>query len=413
MVAPPDLNREIDEDAVMADVREIIRLGLRSLTFAGLTELPFFVTCHALKPGAKIASWDNFVLSSNQLRQKITRLVHEMPETEVPRNVAEALLGMDAVTADLEPVGRQDEAARRHSPAKPISRTALRNKPYGLQWKLISYLTESLIKSEEVARWRQTADVNDWTGRTGGQLKTDLLSFPSLPSDSEWEAALGYRWLHYERLLTCSPDLAVLTFTTRVGIRITTAHTRLFLHLRQAKLDAVLSRLEAPTITVSVERESSAAVFLGTVQYSSRHPYWLVDYFDFGPGTAINDEILLVFEHSYPNPHHDPPVHVVATPEFDELDKFIIRAEHLSDDGQSRTVLNGPLYADRPPRGKPQTLFVQPPYEFVRYQLRDQADWPRVQELEAEIARLRGAVTELDYELNTYFEVLSAPMLDE
>ena len=219
MVAPLDLNRLIDPAAVRADVEEIFRAGLQSLTFNDLSELPYFVMCHTLQRGAKISTWDTTILSANVLRQKIIHLLHRMPaEVAVRYEVAEALLGMDNETAGLNLTGRQEVAARRYSPAKPVSGGAIRKKPYGQQAKLVEYLAEELIASEEGARWQQTATPESAWNTLGGELHT-LLSFPALPSNSEWESALGYRWLDYERTLICSHDLALLTFKARVRLR--------------------------------------------------------------------------------------------------------------------------------------------------------------------------------------------------
>jgi hypothetical protein len=238
--------------------------------------------CHTLQRGAKISTWDTTVLSANTLRQQIIHLLKVMRENEVVRyNVAEALFGMDKETAGLNLTGRQQVAGRRYNPSKPASGGAIRKKPGGQQWKLVKYLVDELIASEEGARWQQTATPESAWNTLGGELHT-LLSFPALPSNSEWEAALGYQWLDYERTLICSHDLALLTFKTRVRLRIIRNHTRIYRHIYPTSLDPVLVRVGQPTVSVVREPASSSAEFVGTVVLSPRYPEWRIDFFDLG-----------------------------------------------------------------------------------------------------------------------------------
>jgi len=411
MADPLDLARPIDPERVKADVQTIMSDGFRSLSFDHLSELQFFVICHTLKEGAQVFTWDNLRLSTNALRDFIVQAIERGSEAgHFRRSVAEALFGIDAETADLLLEGRQTVAGRRYRPDKPLSYHGIRKKPYGQQWKIITYVADRLIADERGSRHTLQHPESVMSGNSvGGLVNPGPRSAPALPSEDEWENALGYRWRTYERVLICSHDFSVLTYRTTVYLTITVPHTRLYVHRHYPTLDLVSRRLPLSEVTIGRTRDSSPAVHVGSVELGSRHPGWLIDYFDFGPGTQRGDELCLVFEHTYNNPWQYPPLHVTATPEFSGIEDFEIRAERRTERAPNTETLNGPLAVYRPPRDRQQTLFVQPQREADRYQLRDPADWPRVKELRGRIDALEEKLGDLDAEYQSYFRVLEDP----
>src|SRR5207245_645337 len=99
--------------------------------------------------------------------------------------------------------------------------------------------------------------------------------------------------------------------------------------------------------------EAAPITLVGSIPYSEQYPSWRIDLFDFGAGSRAGDELLIAFEHEYPNPRRKVPREVVAIPEFDGVANFVLRAERQVADDGTLIELCKPWRVIGPPRCEP------------------------------------------------------------
>jgi hypothetical protein len=423
MVSPDEFDpgRSMDVDGVRKDLEELIRQGFRSFSVAGFQELRYFLSCFSLGR-TDIATLEDAELSAQTIREKLTRFIQDLPETHMQKSVAEAILGMDRDTIELQLQGRQMIAGKRYSPAKPVGLDAIRKKPYGQQWKLVTYLADRFIETEKATRLQAFADYSEWgmedplpegvfavvmtedgPSTIGGAVRTPG-NAPALLSDGELEAALGYRWLEYEHILSCSHDLSTLTLSTRVLIQIKTRGTRVFVHRHPTWIN-VGYVLPAPLVAVNTHQDSAPVDYVGRVRHSAKYPNWWIDYFDFG-SSEYDDQLYLAFDHIYDNPEREVPHEIAVIPEFDGLRSFALKGYRLLGDGDTKEALNEPYVETSPARGRQHVWLLQASPDLRRYQLKDSEQWPEFKRLQEEGITLRDMASEFDYRMRDMLRVI-------
>ncbi len=408
-----DPDRPIDHEAVVRDIETIVREGFKSFWPSSLTELHHFLSC-LNRPRFDIATIEGAHIDAGAIRALLIKDVGALDPVLMQRSVAEALLGMDGESAELLLEGRQVLAGRRYSPGKPVSFHAIRKKPYGQQWKLVTYLATRFIEREESVRLTSFDDTywdiaNERHPPLSAIIREEVIpgaagialgppqDTPVSPGDAETEDRLGYRWTFYQRVLTCSPDVSTLRISTTVALRITRTGTRLFAHRFRTWISNGY-RLDLPTVDTALASgtDMTPLSYVGRAPFNASYPEWWLDYFDFGEHNR-GDHMRLAFTHTFANPSRELPWHWEAVvPEFDNTD-LILEAYLLSDDG-TKKELNPPYHAT-PMRGELYGFLVGESPALIRYQMKNPADWPLYRKLHGEWAGAQLKASNLDYRM--------------
>lgn len=405
-------DRPIDKLRIEADLAEVMRQGIKSFSYANLSGLADLVILCDLKPNGKSWTPENLYLSANRLRGPIMNSLSALEP--VQRSVGLALFGADQKTVDL-PFGlRQDEAGRRYNPSRPVGRAAIRKKPYGQQSKIIRVLADDLIRSETATRelWRKgawaTPDEIGPTESDPGSSRSDWpRSLPHLPSSQIWENIVGYRWLDYHAHLDCSPDYVHMSVTTYVHIEVLRPGIRTYFHTYEPRSSRYphLSGKGAQVDFPRLNPPAALVSYVGRVSSSSRHPTWVLDYFDLGEGLHYEEVVYIAFRHSYHHLSGYRPVMFGVVVEFDGIDEFRLSAKcRQGDEDDPAQPAHYSLKETDPVAGVDYHLDLQSKNVDESLFLRNPADLAKVRELGQRSQELFDQAWELSRECDSYYD---------
>ncbi len=401
----------IDKSKIEADLAEVMRQGIKSFSYANLNGLADLVILQALKPNKTGWTPENLYLSGNRLRSFIMTSLSALEP--VQRAVGLALFGADEMTAELLFGPRQDEAGRRYNPSRPVARHAIRKKPYGQQWKIITHLADDLIRSEAAGRelrrkgpWATPDETHPTDSDPGSSRSKWPRSLPHLPSSQVWENRVGYRWLDYHAHLDCSPDYVHMSITTKVHIEVLRPGIRTFFHTYEPQSNRYPHRTRkgAQVDFPATEPPAAPITYVGRAPSSPRHLTWVLDYFDLGEGLKYEEVVYIVFRHSYHDLPGWRPLTFGVVVEFDHVDDFRLSAEcpHGYDDPAQPTHYS--LRELNAVAGLDYHLDLQWKTEDDSLYLRNPADLAKVRELNQRSQELYDQAWELHEERDSYFD---------
>ncbi len=376
-----------------------MRQGIKAFSLDGLQALPKFAILHEIKPDQEDRLDPETYASPNRLRHYIMGFLAEWETGE--RFVATALFGADPYTRELGLGARQSEAGRRYNPGRPVKAGSIRKRPYGQQWQIIRKLAKLLIAAEAAGSTQagDSSDRDDASSRPRWPRPR-----PPIPYSQLWEDRAGYRWLDYRAHLDCSRDYSQISITTDVHIEILQFGARTYFHhfeplsKRRPHVGASPPVVDFPDTV----HPSTPLVHVGRVNASSRHPTWLLDYFDFGIGAQHEEVLHLVFRHSYANPGLLRPLTVPVFVEFDSLDDLRISAIcYEGPDNSDQESYS--LVEVHPVAGADYHLELPKLRDDKRF-LRNPEDFEKTQELMWKSIALGHQLEDIEVEYESYFD---------
>jgi hypothetical protein len=408
----------IDKPKIEADLAEVMRQGIKSFSYTDLNGLADLVILQARKPGKADWAPENLYPSGNRLRSFIMTSLSTLEP--VQRAVGLALFGADEMTAELLFGPRQDEAGRRYNPSRPVARHAIRKKPYGQQWKIITQLADDLIRSETAGREQQQKgpwSIRDETHPTdsdpGSSRSEWPRSLPHLPTSQAWENRVGYRWLDYHAHLDCSPDYLHISITTKLHIEVLRPGIRTYFHTyeprsnRHPHLTGKGAQVDFP----ATKPPAAPITYVGRVSSSPRHPTWMLDYFDLGEGLKYEEVVYIVFRHTYDHLSGYRPTRFGVVAEFDGVAEFRLSAYCFpGHEGHPEQPAYYLLREGYPVAGLDYHLELSPTTADNSRFLRNPADLAKTQELTQRSQELTDQLFKLEDEYQSYFDY---PDLDE